>query len=90
MQLHGAFPDDPGGIANAEAWKVFEQWTKPLLCAFSDEDMITKGGAKPFVERIPGARGQAHVTIEGGGHFLQEDKGTQLATVIADFIAATT
>lgn len=83
-------PDDPGGIANAEAWKVFEQWTKPLLCAFSDEDMITKGGAKPFVERIPGARGQAHVTIEGGGHFLQEDKGTQLATVIADFIAATT
>ena len=82
-------PDDPGGIANAEAWKVFEQWNKPVLCAFSDEDMITKGGAKPFMERIPGAQGQPHVTIEGGGHFLQEDRGPQLAGVIADFIDST-
>ena len=81
--------DDPGAAENREAWKVFEQWTKPVLCAFSDEDMITKGGAKPFMERIPGAHGQPHVTIEGGGHFLQEDRGPELARVIADFVDAT-
>lgn len=82
-------PDDPGGLANAEAWKVLERFDRPVLCAFSDKDAITKGGDKPFRERIPGAAGQPHTTIEGGGHFLQEDKGPELATVIADFIDAT-
>jgi len=28
------------------------------------------------------------VTIEGGGHFLQEDKGRELATVVVEFISA--
>ncbi|MFN2425920.1 MAG: haloalkane dehalogenase, partial [Candidatus Binatia bacterium] len=30
-----------------------------------------------------------HTTISGGGHFLQEDKGEELARVTADFIAST-
>ena len=30
-------------------------------------------------EKIPGTRGQPHTTIEGGGHFLQEDRGPELA-----------
>jgi len=38
---------------------------------------------------VPGTAGQPHTTIKGAGHFLQEDKGEQLAQVIADFIAAT-
>jgi haloalkane dehalogenase len=82
-------PDDPGGVANQAAWKVLETFDRPVLCAFSDSDPITKGGAKPFLERIPGARGRSHTTIEGGGHFLQEDRGPELATVIADFIDET-
>ena len=82
-------PDDPGGLANQAAWKVLETFDRPVLCAFSDSDPITKGGAKPFLERIPGARGRSHTTIEGGGHFLQEDRGPELATVIADFIDET-
>jgi haloalkane dehalogenase len=36
---------------------------------------------------IPGAAGQPHTTIEGGGHFLQEDRGPELAAVVASFIA---
>ena len=82
-------PDDPGGVDNAAAWKVLERFDRPVLCAFSDQDPITKGGDKPFRERIPGAQGQPHTTIEGGGHFLQEDKGPELATVIDTFISAT-
>lgn len=82
-------PDDPGGIANAEAWKVFEQWTKPWLTAFGDKDAVTRGGEGPFQRRIPGAAGQPHTTIVGGGHFLQEDKGPELAAVIVDFIERT-
>ncbi len=81
--------EDPGGVLNRAAWKVLESYDRPVLCAFSDRDPITHGGDKPFRERIPGAAGRPHVTIEGGGHFLQEDKGPELATVIADFIDAT-
>jgi haloalkane dehalogenase len=38
---------------------------------------------------VPGAKGQPHVTIQGGGHFLQEDKGAEIASVINAFITAT-
>jgi len=81
--------DDPASAANLKAWEVYRQWQKPFLTAFSDGDPITAGGEKVFQTRIPGAAGQAHVTIEGGGHFLQEDKGENLARVIVDFMAAT-
>jgi haloalkane dehalogenase len=30
-----------------------------------------------------------HTTIVGGGHFLQEDKGEELAAVVNAFMAAT-
>ena len=41
------------------------------------------------VEHVPGARDREHVTIEGAGHFLQEDRGELLGAVLAAFIAAT-
>lgn len=79
-------PSDPSLPAQMEAWKVFSEWTKPFLCAFSDNDPVTAGARRPFETRIPGARGQSHQTIEGGGHFLQEGRGRALATIVADFI----
>lgn len=81
--------DQPEVAENREAWKVLEQFTRPWLCAFSDQDAVTKGGEGPFMRRIPGAQGQPHTTIEGGGHFLQEDKGPELAEVILRFVDAT-
>jgi haloalkane dehalogenase len=50
---------------------------------------VTKGGDAIFTRLIPGAAGQPHTTVEGGGHFIQEDKGVEVATIIANFIAAT-
>jgi haloalkane dehalogenase len=82
-------PDDPASEANRAAWAVFNKWDKPLLTAFSDSDPITAGGFKVFQDNVPGAAGQPHTTIEGAAHFLQEDKGPELAEVIASFIAAT-
>ena len=82
-------PDDPASADNRQAWEVFERWDKPFLTAFSDGDPITAGGEREFQRRIPGARDRAHVTIEGAAHFLQEDKGPELAQVIARFIEAT-
>jgi haloalkane dehalogenase len=82
-------PDDPSAAPNRAAWEVLEAWDKPLLTAFSDQDPVTAGGARPFQERVPGAAGQPHTVIEGGGHFLQEDRGDQLAAVVIDFIDRT-
>jgi haloalkane dehalogenase len=80
---------DPAHDANTKAWEVLLTFDRPFLCAFSDGDPITKGGERAFIGRVPGAEGQPHVTIEGGGHFLQEDKGEELARVVVDFVAAT-
>ena len=79
--------EDPAHDANVAAWKVLERWTKPFLCCYSDGDPITRGAERKFLEMVPGTKGQAHVTIEGGGHFLQEEKGVELAGVLNDFIA---
>ena len=81
-------PDDPATTANRAAWTVLDQFEKPFLCAFSDSDPVTGGADKVMLARIPGTRGQAHTTIVGGGHFLQEDKGEELAGVVVDFVAA--
>lgn len=81
-------PDDPAAPANRAAWEALTRFEKPFLCAFSDGDPITGGADKPLRELIPGAAGQPHTTIEGGGHFLQEDRGPELARVVVDFIAA--
>jgi len=81
------FVDDPANEANEKAWEVFRQWDKPFLTAFSDGDPITRGGHTIFQQQVPGAKGQNHTTIEGAGHFLQEQKGEELARVIVKFIA---
>jgi haloalkane dehalogenase len=81
-------PDDPAHDANVAAWEVLAKFERPFLCAFSDGDPITKGGERAFLRSVPGTNGQPHTTIEGGGHFLQEDKGEQLAQVINDFISS--
>jgi haloalkane dehalogenase len=79
-------PDDPAAEANRRAWQVLSGWKKPFLTAFSDRDPITRGGERVFQKLVPGAQGQAHTTIEGAGHFLQEDKGDEVARVVVEFI----
>ncbi len=81
--------DDPEAPANTAAWKVLAQFDKPFLTCFSDQDPITKGGDTLFQAKVPGTQGQPHTTIEGAGHFLQEDKGAELADIIVGFVAAT-
>lgn len=79
-------PDDPAVPANLAAWEVFKTWDKPFLCCFSDGDPVTAGGDKPFLELVPGAQGQPHVTIENAHHFFQEDASQELAQLIIDAI----
>ena len=79
---------DPAHDANNRAWEVLRRFDRPFLCAYSDGDPITKGTERQFIGHVPGTNGQTHVTITGAGHFLQEDKGEELARVIVEFAAA--
>jgi len=81
-------PDDPSAVPNREAWEVLARWDRPFLTAFSDSDPVTGGADRLLQQAIPGTKAQSHTTIVGGGHFLQEDKGEELAAVVVRFIAA--
>jgi haloalkane dehalogenase len=78
--------DDPESPANVKAWEVLAAFDKPFLCAFGDADPITKGNERHLISRIAGAAGQPHTSIAGGGHFIQEDRGPELANVVIDAI----
>lgn len=82
-------PDDPSAEAQARAWAFYESFDKPFLCAFADDDPITRGRDAPFMERVPGAQGRPHTTINGGGHFLQENRPAEVVKVIVDFVRST-
>ena len=79
-------PDDPASAANRAAWDVLRKFERPFLTAFSDQDPVTGGGHKPFQQEVPGAEGQPHTTVVGGGHFLQEDCGEECARIVVDFV----
>lgn len=73
--------------AQKAAWAVLEQFAKPFLCCFSDQDPITRGGAAPFLARVPGAQGMAHRSLHGG-HFIQEDDPAGFVAAICDVALA--
>jgi haloalkane dehalogenase len=81
--------NDPGAAINRATWGELERYDRPFLTAYSDGDAASAGWDAVFQDRVPGARGRPHTTIEGAGHFVQEDKGRELADIIVDFIDGT-
>jgi haloalkane dehalogenase len=79
-------PEHPSVAENQAAWAALERFDKPFLTAFSDEDPVTRGGEAVFQARIPGAKGQPHVTLTGR-HFLQEDCPDDIIALIERFSA---
>jgi len=78
-------PNHASIAENQAAWKVLERFDKPFVTAFSDGDAVTRGGEAAFQARVPGARGQPHVTLHGG-HFLQEDSPAEITAVLQGMI----
>jgi haloalkane dehalogenase len=76
-----------GGVHEMKrARNVLSKWDKPALVMFSDRDPFMKGGDKFFRKLIPTAKDQPEIIIRRAGHFLQEEKGEDIAQHIADFM----
>lgn len=80
-------PDDPAVPDNLAAWSVWERWTAPVLTLWTPGDIVLGHLQQTFVDRIPGAVGQPHQTFEPGGHFLQDDRGEDVAAAVISWMA---
>jgi len=77
--------DHPSAAKMLEVRAALEHWERPTLVLFSDSDPIfSTAAAERLAARIPGA-GPAE-TIVGAGHFLQEEKGEEIAERIVRFL----
>ena len=80
--------DHPSAPKMLEVRAALERWQKPTLVLFSDSDPIfSTVAAEHMASRIPGA-GPAEF-VKGAGHFLQEEKGEEIAERIVRFLAET-
>lgn len=79
--------DSPGAPEMARTMDELSRFDGPALVAFSDSDPVFPHpqAGQAFVDLIPGVDEQ--VTIEGAAHFLQEDRGEQIAEEINRFLA---
>lgn len=80
-------PEDPSRDAIVATWEVLSRFTRPFMLCYSEGDPITRGAEWHFTSRVPGTRGQIHVTLSGAGYFVPEDQGLELVKVVNDFIA---
>jgi haloalkane dehalogenase len=80
--------DHPNAAKMLEVRAELERWEKPALVLFSDSDPIfTPAAAERMASWIPGA-GPAEI-VAGAGHFLQEEKGEEIADRIVRFLEET-
>jgi haloalkane dehalogenase len=78
-------PDHPSAATMLEVRAALERWERPALVLFSDSDPIfSPAAAEHMASLIPGA-GPAEI-VTGAGHFLQEDKGEEIAARIVRFL----
>ena len=77
--------EHPSAAAMLRVREALARWDKPTLVLFSDSDPIfSPAHAERLAARIPGA-GPAEI-VAGAGHFLQEDKGEEIAERIVRFL----
>jgi haloalkane dehalogenase len=81
-------PDHPSAARMLEVRDGLTRWERPALVLFSDSDPVfSPAAAERMAARIPGA-GPAEI-VAGAGHFLQEERGEEIAQRIVRFLEAT-
>jgi haloalkane dehalogenase len=87
--LMGLTPNSASARQNRRTFDALASFRGPFLTAFSDRDPSTRGWAEVLQRATPGAQGLLHPVVDGAGHFVQEDRGPELAELIVDFVART-
>jgi len=87
--LMGLTPGSACAQLNRRTLSSLRAFEGPFLTAFSDGDPGTGGWAEVLRSHAPGATGHPHITVRGAGHFLQEDRGEELADAVAALVEAT-
>lgn len=68
--------------------EFYTQWEKPFLTAYGTEDTLMAGRDEVWQNTVPGAQGQPHTMVEGGAHFIQDDRPLELAQIVIEFVNA--
>lgn len=82
-------PDMDGAEIMGDAIEKLAEWDKPAFVLFGDSDPITSDVRDSIRHLIPTATEQPDVWIEDAAHFLQEDKGEEIAEHIVNFVDRT-
>ena len=78
--------DHPSAAAMLDVRDALSRWERPALVLFSDSDrVVSPAHAERMAAHVPGAL-PAEI-VSGAGHFLQEDKGEEIARRILRFVA---
>jgi haloalkane dehalogenase len=80
--------DHPSAAKMLDVRAALERWERPALVLFSDSDPIfSTVAAEHMASRIPGS-GPAEIVV-GASHFLQEERGEEIAQRIVRFLNET-
>ncbi|HXF97279.1 MAG TPA: haloalkane dehalogenase [Gaiellaceae bacterium] len=78
--------DHPSAPAMLEVREALRRWERPALVLFSDADPIFgRQAALDLASLLPGAGPPE--TVRGAGHFLQEERGPEIAERVLRFLA---
>eukprot|EP00944_MAST-04C_sp_MAST-4C-sp1_P008089 g8089.t1 len=77
-------PQPNGGQTNLELWPVLENWHKPVLLAFGDNDIVLGGSAYLFEQKCPGVK--KSIILKGVGHFSQDSGGKELVKEMIELV----
>jgi haloalkane dehalogenase len=77
--------DHPSAPAMLEVRERLRRWERPALVLFSDSDPIfSRAAAEAMAAILP--RSELADPVAGAGHFLQEDRGEQVAARVLSFV----
>ena len=74
-----------GFVGGQNFFRVFDD----QLGKSGEAEWQLRGGHRIWQKLVPGAQGQPHAVTRGAGHFLQEDKGAEVAAAMLAFMKAT-
>ena len=84
-ELVATSSEHPSAPAMLDVRERLRTWERPSLVLFSDSDPIfSRRAAEAMARLLPNA--ELEDPVEGAGHFLQEDKGDEVAAAVVRFV----